>query len=279
MSEHLKQINNRPVKMSLYGSISVLSRASFIFGVFPFHKTFKFAYFITLGYIILFTACVASVILQKSSSLREIVTGNYYKSNVVSNFGLLFHFLNGCIAFYTISICSFFKTDKVRRTVEVLHEIDETLKKLGQKFQHRRDKYITTIMYFFGLITILSLFTLQATNIRREKLKPLYGNMWFALIFPQAICNIVATQVSCSVLAVYDRLAKVNRQLENVNKKRDHFVLNRTAILMKLHDSLCDVARQTNNNYMVQLFVNFMNEYSIVLFSVFYCYWMVMRNT
>lgn len=258
--------------MSLFASISVLSRASFIFGVFPYHRKFKFSYIVTLAYIFLFTTCVASVIIQRKSSLREIATGNYYKSNLVSNFGLLFHFINGSIAFYTISFCSLCKTNNVKNTLENFHEIDKTLKTLGQKFQHRRDKYITTAIYFSGLIIILSISIMQATNIRREKLKPLYANMWFVLIFPQAISNIITTQVSCTVLAIYDRLKKVNKVLKNIREKD---ALNRITVLMNIYDSLCDVAKQTNNNYMVQLFVTFNSQYSVVLFGIFYCYWMV----
>lgn len=267
--------------MTLYESVSVLSCASFIFGVFSINKRAKISNFITFIYIGLFTSCLISIIVQKTSSLRQIVSGDYYKSNLVSNFGLLFHFISGGTAFYTIAIGSLWKSGDVRKTLRVMHKIDETLKKFGQKFQHRRDKIFTTTIYFSGVITILSIFMLQSTNIDRENLKGLGVNMWFGLIFPLIISNIMTTQFSCTVLAIYDRMKKVNEQLKKLEKfdeKHKNLVLNKIKILMKLYDSLFDVAKQTNNNYMVQLFITLNNQYGVVLFSIFYFYWMVIEQ-
>lgn len=263
--------------MTLYGSISVLIWFSRIFGVFPFHITFRFLYLITLGYIFVFTTSLVSM-SQKTSPLRQIAAGNYYRTNLVSNFGLLFHFICGSIVLYTIYICSLVKNNYVKKVLQSLNEVDETVKKMGLKFQYRRDKIFTTVVCFTGLITILLIVILQAPNIRREKLRPINLNTWFAFIFPLIVANVMATQFSFTVLAIYDRIKKVNVLLINVEKldgKCVNSVVNKVVILMKLYDTICDMASQTNNNYMVQLFVTLANQYGVMLFSIFYCYWMV----
>lgn len=262
--------------MSLFESISVLRHISTILSVFPIQM--KHSHLLTLIYIFLFTFCLVNAAIQKPSSLNEIISGNYYDSNVISNYGLLFHIVNGTLVVYTSFVCSLLKTDSVKDTLENIRKVDETLKQLGQKFQHRRDKILINTFYFVGLLTILIIVTLQAINIHRENFKPLNPNVWSVLLFPIIISNILIVQFSFTVLAIYDRLKKINEQLRIVGDfelKQANDVINRINILLKLHDTLCTTAKQVNSNYAIQLFVTMNNQYAILLFCIFYCYWMV----
>lgn len=278
MSEHLKEIN-RHAKMTLYGSISILGWISRIFGVFPFHKTIKCVNLFTLCNLLLFTTSLITA-LQETSTLRQIAAGTYYNTNLVSNFGLIFHFTSGCVVLYTIYICNFFKNSDVKKVLQTLNEIDEAFKRMGQKFQYRRNKIFTTCVCIFSMIIVLLIIIVQGLNLRREKLKPINVNTLFGYVFPLIVANVMTTQFSFTVLAIFERLKKINHQLKNVDKMEDkclNATENKIVILMKLYDSLCDIANQTNNNYMIQLFVALTNQIGIILFSIFHFYWTVKK--
>lgn len=264
--------------MTFFQSISVLRHISIISGVFPIHKKHKLLQWITIMYLFLFSACLTSIAAQKSSSLNEIISGNYYKFNVVSSFGLLFHFVIGTVLVFTIYICSFFKTGQVNATLEAIQDVDEKLKGIGEKFQYHRDRLLTTGIYLIGCLIIAVLVPLQATNIHRENLKPMSVNIWFVMLFPLIISNLMTVQYSFTVLAIYDRLKKIHQQLKTITdfeEKQSNYVIHKINLLLQLHDTLCSVAKQTNQNYVIQLLVIFNNQYGMILFCIFYCYWMV----
>lgn len=267
--------------MTLFKSISVLKQISCVIGVFPIHTKIRLARLIAIMHVFLFSACIASVIVQKTTDFGEIVSGNYYNSNVVSSYGLVFHLVSGSTVLYTIYICSYLKTEDVTKTLHLIHKVDESLKKFGQKFQHRRDKIFTIVIYTAGIVTIALIISLQATNIHRENLKPMSPNTWYLLIFPLVVSNLLTCQFSFTVLAIYDRFKRVNQQLkkiEHFEEKHFHYVINRIDVLLRLHDTLCTAAKETNRNYVAQLLVTLANQYGIALFCIFYCYWMVLAK-
>lgn len=209
---------------SFYESAAITIFISTILGISPLYpfkqnnklkfKPVKAFHVITIIYIAIFSMLLVQSFNSETSG---VVKGKYYKSNRVSSFGLLFEFTCGVIIFYTIYTCSIFKTSKIHRTLENMYQIDEQLKKMGQKFNYWRDVLYQIFMLTLGMTMIYVIQHLQIRNITREKLRPLNPTIWTILIFPIGVLNFMDCQFAYTVLALHNRFKMINFQIDSIS--------------------------------------------------------------
>lgn len=265
---------------SIQESVSIVIHFSTFLGLFPVRfngekrlQTSKLLQMTTILISIGFSACLVVAIIEESSS-DGLISGNYYESNKVSSFGLLLAFIGGTVFFYTTYICSLFKTRNIISCLEKISTVDVTLKKMGETFRYKRDAVYSTATFLFGFLMISAIMTLQGVNAPRENFKVMNRNMRIILMYPLITVNLMCCQFSFTVLAIRDRLKKVNLQLSRVKDMKEN-ISERIDALSNLYDFLCEAAKDTNKNFMFQLAVSLINQYSLTLFCIFYCYWMV----
>lgn len=211
---------------NFYTSASMIIIVSMILGIFPMYltkhkknldvKPHNSMHFITIIFMVLYTL-VLLYSMKETRGSSEVVSGKYYKSSKVSSIGLTFEFLGGITILYTIYVCSLCKTKEVYATLQNLNKIDIELKRLGQKFQYKRDLLYQITILSIGLLLILIISSLQRQNIYHEQLVPLSPIIWTVLIFPLVVLNVMDCQFGFTVFAICDRLKKINYQLSSLN--------------------------------------------------------------
>uniref|UniRef100_A0A1Y1MXM8 Gustatory receptor n=1 Tax=Photinus pyralis TaxID=7054 RepID=A0A1Y1MXM8_PHOPY len=247
--------------------------------------THKYLYCVSIGFVLFYSA----VLVRTANETRKsILSNSYYNSNKVSNIGIAFEFF-GCVTyFYSTHLACLFKANAMKNTIMKLYKVDLTLARFGQDLKYKRMVLyqLTTQLPPIVVMTLNAI--VQSENIKREGFLPLSPLIWLLFVYPIAVVNIFENQFSYIVLFVHRRFLMLNEQLikldlvDQESNRVFHFKENNSELhlrkidtLMRMYDELCDVTQELSANYTLPIAIALVFQYSFLMFSIFYCYWMV----